>query len=348
MAEIKRMRVRTSSSNAASPSPALPTDKSKSKKHGLFSKKLKKRKKGKDGKKQATANHISGYKTVTQQRLANEANKQSGLLKLNRTLLIREKLHGVAKFIGDNELDMLVKMDTSVGSIQRRMKSRVLMSGAVVVIAAIVALILHNKFSAAIVGAAFLLGAGLWIMDSRKTTKYYREYRLERQIAFAQFTRLAAAYLPELAKGANLYSLFKKILPRMDNKRDHASLETLMINMQVDPEDPGPFMAFAHEFSASDSAEMIMGTIQQMYQGHVDDHNIRALADLANQDMLRQIDDVITYKITKFNNLTTRVAMCSMIVIFGFFGLLMVNTFVNVFHAVMANTQNIYNAQGKK
>lgn len=342
MAEIKRMRVRTSSSNAASPSPALHTDKSKPKKHGLFSKKLKKRKKGKDGKKQATANHISGYKTVTQQRLANEANKQSGLLKLNRTLLMREKLHGVAKFIGDNELDMLVKMDTSVGSIQRRMKSRVLMSGAVVVIAAIVALILHNKFSAAIVGAAFLLGAGLWIMDSRKTTKYYREYRLERQIAFAQFTRLAAAYLPELAKGANLYSLFKKILPRMDNKRDHASLETLMINMQVDPEDPGPFMAFAHEFSASDSAEMIMGTIQQMYQGHVDDHNIRALADLANQDMLRQIDDVITYKITKFNNLTTRVAMCSMIVIFGFFGLLMVNTFVNVFHAVMTNTQNIY------
>jgi len=55
----------------------------------------------------------------------------------------------------------------------------------------------------------FLLGAGLWIMDSRKTTNYYREYKLKRQIAFAQFTRLAAAYLPELAKGANLYSLFK-------------------------------------------------------------------------------------------------------------------------------------------
>ena len=348
MAEIKRMRVRTSSSNLSSSSPVLHTAKPKPKKHGLFNKKLKKRKKGNDGKKQSTANHISGYKTITQQRLDEEANKQSGLLKLNRTLLMREKLHGVAKFIGDNELDMLVKMDTSLGSIQRRMKSRVLMSSSVVVMAAIAALILHNKFSSAIVGVAFLLGAGLWIMDSRKTTNYYREYRLQRQIAFSQFTRLAAAYLPELSKGANLYSLFKKILPRMDNKRDHASLETLMIDMQVDPDDPKPFMTFAHEFSASDSAEMIMGTIQQMYQGNVDDHNIRALADLANNDMLRQIDDVITYKIRKFNNLTTRVAMCSMIVIFGFFGLLMVNTFVTVFHSVMANTQNIYNDKGKK
>lgn len=348
MAEIKRMRVRTSGSNSAGPSPVLHTTKPKPKKHSLFSKKPKKRKTEKDGRKQATANHISGYKTVTQQRLADEANKQSGLLKLNRTLLMREKLHGVARWIGDNELDMLVKMDTSLGSIQRRMKNRVLLSGSVLVIATVFALILHNKFSAAIVGAAFLLGAGLWIMDSRKTTNYYREYRLERQIAFSQFTRLAAAYLPELAQGANLYSLFKKILPRMDNKRDHASLETLMIDMQVDPDDPGPFMAFAHEFSASDSAEMIMGTIQQMYQGNVDDHNIRALADLANRDMLRQIDDVITYKIKKFNNLTTRVAMCSMIVIFGFFGLLMVNTFINVFHSVMDNTQNIYGDQGKK
>lgn len=348
MAEIKRMRVRTSSSNAAIPSHVLHTVKPKPKKHGWFSKRPKKRKKGKDGNQQATANHISGFKTVTQQRLADEANKQSGLLKLNRTLLMRDKLHGVAKWIGDNELDMLVKMDTSLVSIQRRMRNRFLMSGFVVVIATIVALILHNKFSAAIFGAAFLLGAGLWILDSRKTTSYYREYRLERQIAFAQFTRLAAAYMPELSKGANLYSLFKKILPRMDNKRDHASLEALMIDMQVDPDDPKPFMTFAHEFSASDSAEMIMGTIQQMYQGNVDDHNIRALADLANSDMLRQIDDVITYKIKKFNNLTTRVAMCSMIVIFGFFGLLMVNTFMTVFHEVMANTHNIYHAESKK
>lgn len=265
----------------------------------------------------------------------------NGQIELNQTVLIRQRLTGPAKLIDDNELDMLVKMETSLQSIQKRMLNRTIVAGAVVTISLVIGLILR-KYFLAIVGLGILFAALTWYLDMRKTTDYYRNYRLERQIAFSQFTRLAAAYLPELSSGANLYSVFKKILPRMDNDRDHASLETLMIDMQIDPNDPGPFMKFAHEFSASDSAEMIMGTIQQMYQGNVDDRNIRALADLANEDMLRQIDDVIKHKINKFNNLTTRVAMCSMVVIFGFFGLLMVDTFVNVAHMVMKNTSNIY------
>ena len=55
-----------------------------------------------------------------------------------------------------------------------------------------------------------------------------------------------------------------------------------------------------------------------MYQGNVDDPNIHDLTDLANKDMLRQIDDVIIYKLKKLHNLTTCVAMCSMIVILGY------------------------------
>lgn len=317
-------------------SPARKRSKSKNRKSSggsfkLFKKKAKAPKKGQ--KEKATAQHISGYKTVTQQRLADEKNKDRSKPKINQTMLVRETLKGTAKWIGDNELDMLVKMQTSTESIQRRMRNRVILSGFVVFASLVIGLV-FRKFFLAVFGFGILISALCWFLDIRRTSTYYRTYQLERQIAFAQFTRLSAAYLPELSHGANLYSIFKKILPRMDNPRDHASLETLMIDMQVDPEDPGPFLTFAHEFSVSDRAELIMLSIQQMYLGDVDDDNIRALAEDANEDMMRQIDDIIATKIRKFNNLTTRIAMCSMIIIFGFFGLLMVATFKQVFSSL--------------
>lgn len=302
----------------------------------LFKRKPKKDKKA--DKEKVSAQHISGYKTVKQQRLADEQNKDHSKPKLNQLVLARQELKGVSRWIGDNELDMLVKMQTSDESIRRRMRARVTLSGFVLGVSLVVGIVFH-KYFLALIGLGVLLAALCWFLDIRRTNTYYRTYQLERQIAFAQFTRLSAAYLPELSHGANLYSVFRKILPRMDNKRDHASLETLMIDMQVDPEDPGPFLKFAHDFSVSDRAELIMLSIQQMYLGDVDDDNIRALAEDANEDMMRQIDDIIASKIRKFNNLTTRIAMCSMIIIFGFFGLLMVATFKEVFSTLTNHVQ---------
>ena len=142
----------------------------------------------------------------------------------SKNVLIREQLTGPAKLIGDGELDMLVKMDTSVNYIQKRMQSRLVVAIICVCVGLVAGIVVSKSF-----GILFGLGlalAGLtWYMDQRKTVDFFRKFQLKRQIAFSQFTRLAAAYLPELKDGTNLYSIFAKIVPRMGDQRDTAALQ---------------------------------------------------------------------------------------------------------------------------
>lgn len=297
------------------------------KKHGLFggSKKSAKRPAQKAVKKGGLFGKKKINKQPTNQSKDTDlAADNTGVVK-NKDLLIRQQLTGPAKLIGDQELSMLVKMDTSVAYIQKRMKNRMMVSIICAVLGLVVGLVLKSNFGP-LFGMGLALSGMTWYIDQKKTTDFYRQFQLKRQIAFSQFTRLAAAYLPELKEGTNLYSVFERIVPRMNDERDATALQKLMINMQADPEDSGPFLEFAHEFSVSDRAELIMLTIQQMYLGDVEDENIRSLADGANEDMLKQTDTIITYKLKRFNNLTARIGICAMIPIIGYFVLLVAST----------------------
>ena len=258
--------------------------------------------------------------------------------KLARTTndLVRAQLTGPAKLIGDKELDLMIKMDTPLQNIQTIMRNRTIVAGALLFFFLFLSIFIA-KYRLFLILFGVLIAGVSWFMNIKNTNNYYARFRLARQVAFSQFTRLASAYLPELKSGVNLYSLFSKILPRMNNEKDKVALERLMIDMQIDPNDSTPFLDFAHSFSTSDRAELIMLSIQQMYLGDVDDDNIRSLAEDANEDMIAQIDEVIKYKTKKFNNLTTKISMCVMIVIFGFFGLLLYKTFVDAFGQAGAN-----------
>lgn len=257
----------------------------------------------------------------------------------SKNILVREQLTGPAKLIGDNELDMLVKMDTSVNYIQKRMQSRLVVA-IVCVCVGIVAGIVVSKSFGILLGLGFAMAGLTWYMDQRKTVDFFRKFQLKRQIAFSQFTRLAAAYLPELKEGTNLYSIFAKIVPRMGDQRDTAALQKLMIDMQNDPDDSGPFLEFAHEFSVSNRAELVMLTIQQMYRGDVEDESIRSLANDANEDMIKQCDTIIAYKLKHFDNLTARIGICAMIPIIGYFTLLVGATVGNALGSITGSIKH--------
>lgn len=244
---------------------------------------------------------------------------------VDTTQVVHDQLKGPAKLIGDNELALLVKMDTKVSSIQKRMSNRFMIFIFCVLLGLFAGFINKNQFGL-MAGAGAVLAGFTWYMDIKKTSDYYRQFQLKRQIAFSQFTRLAAAYLPELKQGTNLYAIFERIVPRMEDPRDAAALQKLMIDMQLDPDDSGPFLEFAHAFSVSNRAELIMLVIQDMYRGNVDDSNIRSLADDANNDMLNQSQTVIDYKLHKFDSLTTKVGVAAMIPIIGFFTDLVITT----------------------
>lgn len=256
-----------------------------------------------------------------------------------RVQRIKSQLPKYCNLYGEKELFRMVQMDTSPEIIAKFMKMRIILLFAPIIPGLIVAFYMYTSGNyiksipqAIITGilGGLGIGAALWGMDIRSKAAQYEVWLIKRQIAFSQFVRMVAAYAPGLANGTNLFSMMRKIGPRMADKRDKASINRLMITMQDNPKDSEPWRQFAHEFSTSPRAELTMLTIQRMYLGNVDDEAIQSLAKDSNNDLIRQIDKIIDFKKRKFEQVPTRLTMTCMFLILGVLGLIMFDSFANM------------------
>lgn len=248
---------------------------------------------------------------------------------LNEIETIRLQLKGIGKFISDDDISKMIKMQYSVKDMQQWANMRLLLSFVVFILGVIVSFFIHHVRGG--MAVTMILTIGSWFLSSNLINSSYEKYQIERNVAFAEITRLYSAYAPELQYGSNLIALLNRIVPRIENEADRSAMQKLILDIQKDPTDSKPFLDFAHIFSTSDRAELIMLSMQQMYFGDVDDTSVRALADDANTDLLKQIDKVIEKKSDKFIFNNTAVVTLAMIVMFAYLLLVVIGQFSSIF-----------------
>lgn len=248
---------------------------------------------------------------------------------LNEIETIRLQLKGIGKFISDDDISKMIKMQYSVKDMQQWANMRLLFSFVVFILGVIVSFFIHHVRGG--MAVTMILTIGSWFLSSNLINSSYEKYQIERNVAFAEITRLYSAYAPELQYGSNLIALLNRIVPRIENEADRNAMQKLILDIQKDPTDSKPFLDFAHIFSTSDRAELIMLSMQQMYLGDVDDTSVRALADDANTDLLKQIDKVIEKKSDKFIFNNTAVVTLAMIVMFAYLLLVVIGQFSSIF-----------------
>lgn len=248
---------------------------------------------------------------------------------LNEIETIRLQLKGVGKFISDDDISKMIKMQYSVKDMQQWANMRLLLSFVVFILGVIVSFFIHHVRGG--MAVTMILTIGSWFLSSNLINSSYEKYQIERNVAFAEITRLYSAYAPELQYGSNLIALLNRIVPRIENEADRSAMQKLILDIQKDPADSKPFLDFAHIFSTSDRAELIMLSMQQMYLGDVDDTSVRALADDANTDLLKQIDKVIEKKSDKFIFNNTAVVTLAMVVMFAYLLLVVIGQFSSIF-----------------
>lgn len=255
--------------------------------------------------------------------------KDKFFVNLNEVETMRLQLKWFGKLATDEDIDKMIKMQYSIKDMQQMMNVRALLTFIVFIVGTIASFFLkHLQMGMAV---TLLLSIGSWFFSANIVSKNYEKYQVERSVAFAEITRLLSAYAPELKYGSNLIALLNRIAPRIEKDVDRSALQQLMLDIQKDPADPQPFLDFAHKFSVSDRAELIMLSVQQMYLGDVDDTSIRALSDDANRDLLKQIDKVIEKKCDKFMFNNQFIAYESMIVVGSFLFLTLVSQFMQIF-----------------
>lgn len=154
-------------------------------------------------------------------------------------------------------------------------------------------------------------------MQIKKVDDYYRAWKFERQMNFSKFTRLVIPYLKASGGNMALYTIFNKILQRLDNEADRNSLYRLMGEMSDNPSDIQPFLDYAERSSGTDMSHLFMSTIFDFQQTTFNTDVIDELGKIASEDMMNSIDEIIEMKLRRFNMFPTKVVMTSFILVVG-------------------------------
>lgn len=146
---------------------------------------------------------------------------------------------------------------------------------------------------------------------------YYRSWKFMRQLNFSQFCRLVIPYLKVSGGNAPLYTVFNKILERTRDEVDRQSLYRLMSEMGSNPSEIQPFLDFAERSSGSDMSHLFMSTIFDYQETTFDVSTIDELGQIASNDMMKSIDEIIRVKERRFVMFPTKIVMSSFILVAG-------------------------------
>lgn len=187
-----------------------------------------------------------------------------------------------------------------------------------------------NGLSIMVVGSIMFV-AMLWLHAQHQAKSAYNNYMYERQLAFTQFERLLIPYLSEMKNNVSLFSMLKRIIPRMEDPADKVLIQRLMSYMSSGESSNAPFIDFARRFGGSDSARLFMLSLYQMYLGNYSDKVVKDLGAQANRELMSQINYITKRKLHRFTMLSTWLTMCLAIVLVVFMGLLVVDQMQQAF-----------------
>lgn len=225
--------------------------------------------------------------------------------------------------------------------IDKAQRKRVFMSLLIAMVGVLAGLFIHKWLFM----SAPILSIGFYKMQMKRTETAYRAWKFERQLNFSKFSRLVIPYLKASGGSTALYTIFNKILARTENEDDRRSLYQLMGEMGDRPSDLAPFTAFAERSSGTDASHLFMSTIFDFQQSTFDTSVIDELGQMAAEDMMNAIDEIIDMKLKRFMMFPTKVVMSSFILVVGLGAGLMLHNFKDLdFGAINANP--VEDAQG--
>lgn len=228
----------------------------------------------------------------------------------------KEKKKLLLRMVGETNYEMLKEMNNSDLGIMKWQKRR-LRSSLLLVVVGIVLYFGTGMKWYFLVGS-LVIAIAFYLNQSKGIRSMYNQFRFERHLQFSKFTRLLIPYLHSSQEGVNLYTIFGKIVKRLDYETDRKLLMKLMNSMTDQPNDINPFIQYAEQTSGTDMSILFMSTLFDIRQGSADLNVIAELDKLASQELMTGIDSIISFKVRRFTNFPTTVTMTTFLLVVGF------------------------------
>ncbi|MGL4730916.1 MAG: hypothetical protein ACRCW0_04955 [Clostridium sp.] len=168
-----------------------------------------------------------------------------------------------------------------------------------------------------------LLAVCKWVTDYKKAESHYKNELFKKELDFSKFTRMLIPYL--LQSNSTLYGVFNKMLNRLNDGFVKNCLENIIIDMNDEPNSEKPFKEFALKSSGTNESVLFMTTLYDYQQNTDDSSVITELGRMASEQLFNGIDNIIEYKLNKFNMFPTKITMLSIVIIFGYTGAMIVS-----------------------
>ncbi|MFP7474281.1 hypothetical protein SFC55_25180 [Niallia taxi] len=209
---------------------------------------------------------------------------------------------------------MLIEMGNNQKSIDIFQKNRIIQTLFLMIIFFFLGLILSNWLYIGILVGSILF----YKQQYQKVRSRYTNWRFQRHLQFSKFTRLLIPYLKQNKGDTSLYSIFSKIMLRIDNEQDKNSLYRFMTEMSSKPNDIQPFVDFANRSSGTDMSVLFMSTIFDFQQNTFDSSVIDELGKISSAELINGIDEIIIFKLKRFTFFPTKIVMSSFVIVLGF------------------------------
>lgn len=155
-----------------------------------------------------------------------------------------------------------------------------------------------------------------WMNDYKRIKSTYNNFLFKKNLTFSKFARMLIPYL--YRKNATLYSTFNRMLNRLEEGHVKECLQRLIIDMNNNPNSVEPFKKFALDASGTDNSILFMNTLYDYQQHSFDQSIISELGKMASEDLFNGVDEIINYKLKKFDMYPTKLTMINLIIVFGY------------------------------
>lgn len=228
---------------------------------------------------------------------------------------------------------MMIEMGGTDEEIYRIMRKRVFQALLVFVMFASIYFMTKSIWFVVI---ALVLSLIIYFNSYKQMKTRYRVYSFEKELEFSKFARLIGPYLKKNDGNTPLYGVFNKVLPRLSVPMQK-EVYHLMSEMVTNPNDVGPFISFSKRMGDSDFAHAFMVALYD-YQSSTNDITvIDELVLMANKALMKNIDEIISFKLSKFRFVPTLFTASIMFILLGFF----VAMFIDTSHQIGSFSQTV-------
>lgn len=224
------------------------------------------------------------------------------------------KREGYSKLLPENAFHQLIEMNNSKSDIEMWHRRNIWLTVSIFLIFSLLSF--FTTFWFAILGAFF---STVYYHNQMKSVRVsYNQFRFERQFQFTKFTQLIIPLLKQSSGNINLRAVFDKIVPRMDFDIDRKILQRLMSDMSYYNNSYYAFDMFAKQMSGTDTSYLFMSTLADLNNGALDLKVIDELGKLSSDEMMKGMDQIIDYKVRKFNGTYGKMVGSMILIILGF------------------------------